>query len=84
MSCPDCTRAATNPDWGGYHVNCHGCKVRALANGPQFWRSLQDRQRTPSYQGELEAVFGVEGAQAGHQAVKEECRRMKSLRGGSP
>jgi hypothetical protein len=84
MTCPDCTRAATNAVWAGYHASCHGCKVRALANGPQFWRSLQDRQRTPSYQGELVAVFGEEGAEAGHQAVFAEYKRLKKLRGGTP
>lgn len=82
MSRPDCTHAATNPDWGGYHAHCHGCKVRALASGPQFWRSLTDRQRTPGYQGELEAVFGVEGAEAGHKEVFAEYRRLALARKG--
>ncbi len=84
MSCPDCTHAATNPDWGGYHAHCHGCKVRALASGPQFWRSLTDRQRTPGYQKALAAVFGEEGATAGHAEVKQEYIRLLALRGGKP
>ena len=84
MTCTDCTHAATNAIWPGYHASCQGCKVRALANGPQFWRSLQDRQRTPGYRAELVAVFGEEGAEAGHQAVHTEYRRLKKLRGGTP
>ena len=84
MDCPDCTEATTNPIWPGYHASCRGCQTRALANGPQFWRSLQDRQRTPAYRAELAAVFGEEGAEAGHQAVHAEYRRLKKLRGGIP
>ncbi len=84
MTCPHCAAAQTQPNYGREDATCRGCQVRALANGPQFWRSLQDRQRTPSYQGELVAVFGEEGAAAGHQAVKTEYQRLKKLRGGTP
>lgn len=84
MTCPDCTAALTNANHGLEDSSCHGCQVRALANGPQFWRSLQDRQRTPGYQAELEAVFGLEGADDGHRAVHAEYRRLKKLRGGTP
>lgn len=84
MSCPDCTRAATNPVWPGYHASCHGCKVRALANGPLFWHSMTDGQQTPEYRAALAAVFGEAGAQAGHADVKAEFGRLKNLRGGTP
>lgn len=84
MSCPDCTNAATDATWGGYHASCHGCKVRALANGPQFWRSLQDRQRTPDYNAALVSVFEEEGAEAAHASVLAEYRRLKMLRAGGP
>lgn len=84
MTCPDCTRAATDAVWAGYHGSCQGCMVRALANGPQFWRSMTDGQQTPGYRKALVAVFGEEGAAAGHQAVKTEYQRLKTLRGGTP
>lgn len=80
--CPDCTQAATNPDWGGYHASCKGCKTRALANGPQFWYSLTTRCKTPQYHEELVSVFGEDGVQAGHEAVKAEYRRLSALREG--
>ena len=84
MTCSDCTSAATNPHWPGYHATCHGCKVRALANGPQFWRSMTDGQQTPGYRTALVAVFGEEGADEGNEAVYEEYQRLKKLRGGTP
>lgn len=83
-TCQDCTHASIDPHWGGYHGSCRGCQVRALANGPQVWRSLQDRQRTLSYQTELVAVFGEEGIETGHKAVFAEYQRLKKLRGGTP
>ena len=84
MTCPDCTKAATNAIWPGYHANCHGCKVRALANGPQFWRSMQSRVLTPKYQEQLAEAFGAAGAEAAHAEVKAEYARLKALRGGTP
>lgn len=84
MTCPDCTQAATSSTWPGYHANCHGCKVRALANGPQFWRSMTDGQQTPGYRTALVTAFGEGGAREGHQSVKAEYARLKTLRGGTP
>lgn len=84
MTCPDCTHAATNAIWPGYHASCHGCKVRALANGPQFWRSMTDGQQTPGYRHGLVAAFGEDGAAAGHAEVKAEYARLRELRGGAP
>lgn len=84
MTCPDCTHAATNAVWPGYHASCRGCKVRALANSPQFWRSMTDGQQTPSYRQGLVAAFGEEGAAAGHAEVKAEYARLRALRGGTP
>lgn len=84
MTCPDCTHAATKRFWPGYQAACHGCKVRALANGPQFWCSLQERRRTPGYNAVLVSVFGEEGAEAGHASVLAEYRRRKMLRAGGP
>lgn len=84
MTCPDCTAATTDPHWGGLHAHCHGCRVRALANGPQFSRSMTDGQQTPGYRTALAAGFGEEGAEAGHAEVKVEYQRLKKLRGGTP
>lgn len=79
MTCPDCTQAETKRHWGGYHARCQGCKVRALANGLQFWASLRQRAHTDAYRGELHDVFGPENIAAGHAAVKAEHARMQAL-----
>ncbi len=79
MTCPDCTQAETKRHWGGYHARCQGCKVRALANGPQFWASLRQRAHTDAYRSELHDVFGPENIAAGHAAVKAEHARMQAL-----
>jgi hypothetical protein len=66
-------------------AHCRGCKVRALAQGPQFWRSMKDGAHTDAYQGELAAVFGETGAAAGHALVLAEHQRLQALqRSGLP
>jgi hypothetical protein len=84
MTCPHCAEAATNPYYGREDSDCRGCKVRALANGPQFWRSMTDGQQTPGYRQGLVAAFGEDGAAAGHAEVKAEYARLRELRGGAP
>lgn len=79
MSCPDCTNAATDATWGGYHANCHGCKVRALANGPGFWESGRSGALTPGYRAALESIFGA-AWRAGHEKVKAEHARLQRMR----
>ncbi|HTH09240.1 MAG TPA: hypothetical protein VMA55_06700 [Acidovorax sp.] len=84
MTCLHCAAARTNPYYGKEDASCRGCQTRALANSPQFWRSMTDGQQTPGYRKALVAVFGEEGAATGHQAVKTEYQRLKTLRGGTP
>lgn len=84
MTCPHCAAARTNPSHWLEDSSCRGCQIRALANGPQFWRSMTDRQQTPGYRMALVAVFGEEGAAAGHAEVKQEYARLRALRGGTP
>lgn len=81
MTCPHCTAATTNPHRGLEDAACRGCQVRALANSPQFWRSMQDGQQTPGYRAALVRVFGADGAAAGHAEVKQEYSRLRALRG---
>lgn len=77
--CPACQAAQTRAHSPLFRAHCHGCKVRALAQGPQFWRSLKEGAHTDAYQGELAAVFGAAGAGAGHAVVLAEYRRLKAL-----
>ena len=72
MSCPDCTHAATEPDWGGNFAFCRGCEVRAIAQAPKHVRDIFYRR-----------VLDAEGA-AAHGAlkadVKAEYDRVQQLR----
>ncbi len=78
--CPACQAAQIRAHSPLFRADCHGCKVRALALGPQFWRSMQEGAHTDAYQGELAAVFGESGAALGHAVVLAEHLRLKSLR----
>lgn len=73
MSCPDCTAAATNPTWGGYHADCRGCEIRAAAVAPQHARTAHYCH-----------IFEHEGA-AGlaefKARVKAEYERIQALKG---
>lgn len=77
--CPACQAAQARAHSPLFRAHCHGCKVRALAQGPQFWRSLKGGAHTDAYQGELAAVFGAAGAAAGHAVVLAEYRRLTAL-----
>lgn len=77
--CPACQAAQTRAHSPLFRAHCHGCKVRALAQGPQFWRSVKEGAHTDAYQGELAAVFGAAGAAAGHAVVLAEYRRLGAL-----
>lgn len=78
--CPACQAAQARAHSPLFRAHCHGCKVRALAQGPQFWRSVKEGAHTDAYQGELAAVFGAAGAAAGHATVLAEYRRLGALR----
>ncbi len=80
QTCPACQAAQARAHSPLFRAHCHGCKVRALAQGPQFWRSLKEGAHTDAYQGELAAVFGAAGAAAGHAVVLAEYRRLGALR----
>ncbi|WP_428001369.1 hypothetical protein [Acidovorax sp.] len=77
--CPACQAAQARAHSPLFRAHCHGCKVRALAQGPQFWRSVKEGAHIDAYQGELAAVFGAAGAAAGHAVVLAEYRRLTVL-----
>ena len=79
MSCPDCHRAQTIKHWPIFQAQCRGCKVRALATGPEHFHAMQAKAITPSYRAALQAVFG-EDWRAGHEEVKAEHQRIKGMR----
>lgn len=78
--CPACQAAQTRAHSPLFRADCQGCKVRALALGPQFWRSMKEGAHTDAYQGELTAVFGKAGAALGHAVVLAEHLRLNALR----
>lgn len=80
-TCTACQAAQTRPHSPLYHANCRGCKVRALATGPQFWASNQAGALTSAYRAELAAAFGAEGAAEAHTEVKAENARLRALQG---
>lgn len=80
IPCTACQAAHSRAHSPLYCAHCHGCKVRALALGPQFWRSMQEGEHTLAYQGELAAVFGEAGAALGHAVVLAEHLRLNALR----
>lgn len=79
QACPACLAAQVRAHSPLFRAHCHGCKVRALAQGPQLWRSMKEGAHTDAYQGELAAVFGAAGAAAGHAVVLAEYRRLRAL-----
>lgn len=79
---PDCTAAATNKHWGGYHANCEGCTIRALAHGLAFYQARRARDIVPAYKKALESSFG-EGWEAGHEKVKAESKRLVQMEGAN-
>lgn len=82
MTCPDCTAAQTNADWGGYRAHCQGCQVRALAGGMAFFVAKTEGRITPAYRAALCTLFG-DDADAGHVLVKKEFDRIGALRNDS-
>lgn len=78
-TCPDCTAAATNKHWGGYHAGCQGCAVRALASGFEFYGAKTAGRMVPAYSQALKTIFGDDW-QAGHERVKAEHARLALMR----
>lgn len=78
MTCPDCQKAQTIKHWGGYHANCHGCKVRSLACGPAYFTAMQANAMTPGYRSALQVMFGENWKQA-HEEVKAEHQRLQGM-----
>lgn len=78
MTCTDCAQAQTIKHWGGYHANCRGCKVRALAHSPSHFESRQANAMTASYRNALRAAFG-EGWREAHDEIKAEHERLKGM-----
>lgn len=81
MTCPNCTAARTDAHWPGYLAGCRGCRVRALASGPAFFAASRSGQITPAYRTALQALLD-EDWKAGHEEVKAEHDRLKSLKKG--
>lgn len=55
MTCPDCTRAASDV-WGGFRTGCQGCKARAVARSPAFAESRSKGLQTREYRQVLDKL----------------------------
>lgn len=55
MPCDHCTRAATGP-WYGLNTECHGCRVREIARGPEHFEAKQAGFLTGGYRARLHAA----------------------------
>lgn len=73
VSCPDCLAASTSHTWGGYHSNCNGCEIRAIAQSPR-------RIREAAY-AKWARELGEERMQEKRRAVVAEYQRIDGLRG---
>lgn len=80
-SCTHCTKASTDPIWPGYQASCRGCKVRALANGMQFFEAIRAERILPPYKAALITTLG-EDWKTSHKEVKAEYERIKKLKEG--
>lgn len=82
MTCPNCERAATDAAWPLYQATCHGCTIRALANGPVFFECLPSEGKkgaiTTAYRTAMVAIFG-DAWKAAHEEVKDEYARLQDL-----
>ena len=68
-ACPDCANARVLPIWGGYTVQCRGCKARLIAAGPAFHEAAMSDTLTGQYRNVLRTQFGDDWRQ-GHTEVK--------------
>lgn len=78
MTCPNCTKAQTTKHWAIYQADCHGCKVRAVASGFNFFESRHNFTMTPAYRSELQANF--KDWKAAHEEVKAEHKRLEAMK----
>lgn len=69
MNCQTCAEAERNPMTGLYQANCPECKVRAVAQGPEFHRCMQIGRLTAEYKRVLTLAIGGD-VQEAHAKVK--------------
>ena len=83
MKCPECARADRNPTTGLYHVNCDGCKARALAGGREVFESQRTGKKTPEYRAALTKVFGQGNEDTGHELVRQWAKKIRTTQKGN-
>ena len=79
MTCPNCESAKTIKHYALYQADCHGCKVRAVANGPELFGALVHKVITVNYRSVLQANFGKDW-KAAHEEVKAEHKRLGAMK----
>lgn len=55
MSCADCTRAGAEL-WHGFRSGCAGCRARAMARGPHYFRCRNAGRLDAEYRVALQSV----------------------------
>ena len=72
LTCPDCLKAAIDPNHGGYHADCNQCNIRGIAMSPKFIRE--------HHYGMVLAKDGKEAMEARKRLVSAEWGRIQRLR----
>lgn len=73
--CRDCSKARTDPNWGGYRHQCDGCVVRTFANSPRHIREAHYER--------LKTAAGPDALAVFKAAVTAEWKRLRELRAGN-
>lgn len=69
MTCPACSRYASNRLSGHFEAECRACQIREIALGPLFYTSLKAKRITKAYRDHMESLFS-NGWEATHLEVK--------------
>jgi hypothetical protein len=72
-ACKDCAAAEANPHHPIYRADCHGCKVRAMANSPLFFEAARSGRQFAAYRQAL-AASGIT-----HEEVKAQAQKWKGV-----
>lgn len=76
MNCPACQTAEKNPQTGLFQADCQACKVRAVAQGPEFHNSQRIGRLTAEYRRVLTLAIGGDVSDA-HAKVKAWADRLE-------
>lgn len=76
MTCQACQSAEKNPATGLFQSDCPECKVRAVAQGPEFHNAQRIGRLTAEYKRVLTLAIGGD-VQEAHAKVKTWAERLR-------